>query len=653
MPKIDTFCEKYADRVVWELIAGFIIIFSYLVILQYSSFSYQDWDFASEANIMWNTVNGRPFYYSFMQQVIFGYHLFLVSVLIAPIYAVFQHPVTLLILQTIFLGLAAYPLYLLARLKIGRSLALAVSFAYLLYPTIGYIALFETHFEVYVIFFLFYALYFFEKEKFAGFIGFVFLALLCKENVSLVIFMLGVYGFLRRRSAKWVLWPMALGAGWFILATKVVIPYFAKDRQLYPDGFMFAIYYEHLGRNIFEMFHTLITQPGLIARTIFTKAKIIYLVRVFAPGGFLALFSPASLLITLPVFMQNLLSLKPSHFSIMYHYLAMAIPFIFFSMVNTFRKILNYQQASKIRGVIFTGFLVVVIVSAFLLAAPQMNLHIYSSFYGKDEFTGEQQKIAGLVPPDAPVISTFKFLPRLSQRKDVYSMHFVFDGRKMYSSEKYDLPEGLEYALIDFNDMFILNLFFPPEAPGNIRNFLKEGEWGVLTGSDDTILFNKDIQSRRRLFEEVDHPLISHPLNIDLNGEVIFLGYDLIPESSQGGSILHLVYYWKRLKDIPGNLGILVEFVDNNNQVKLNKPHVVGYRVFPLEAWKENKVFKEHHYLFLPGYMHKERYNICAEVLYLPLGRKLPVVSGDKVDSNKRIMLTDSAVWLKDFSMGK
>ena len=251
MEKIDKFCQKFADGLVWVFILAYILIFGYLSFLKYQSFNYLDWDLTSDAIVLWNSVHGKFLYYPFLEQSILGAHLYLIALFILPIYAIFQSPLTLLFLQSMFLGLAAFPLYLLARTKLNKTFSLSLVVAYLLYPSLGYINLFESHFEIYEIFFLFFTLYYFEKERFRNFLVFVLLTLFCKENASLVVFAFGIYAWIRRRSKGWVLTPLLVGAAWFFLSVKVVIPHFAKDAKLYKDGFIFSFYYNHLCINLF------------------------------------------------------------------------------------------------------------------------------------------------------------------------------------------------------------------------------------------------------------------------------------------------------------------------------------------------------------------------------------------------------------------
>jgi len=610
MERIDKFCQKWAKHLLWACIFSYIFVFGYLCFLKYQSFNYADWDLASDAVVYWSSVHGKLLYYSFQEQIIFGAHLYLIIFLILPVYALFQSPLTLLFLQSIFLGLAAWPLYLLARSKLNKTFSLSIAIAYLLYPSVGYMNLFETHFDIYEIFFLFFALYYFEKENFKRFLAFVILTLLCKENASLAVFMLGIYALIRKRPKKWVLFPLLAGAAWFILSIKLIIPYFAKEAKLYPGGFIFSCYYKHLGGNLFEMAKTVILHPVSTALFAFAPHKITYIIRLFMPVGFLGLFSPLALLPTIPVFMQNLLSAVGTHSLIYYQYVALLIPFIFFSVIHSFAKLLRYKFVICNQGALLCCFFGFVIFSGIYLRSPQFDIigRIYR--YRLDDLSAQKDKLIRAIPQAAPVIATFQFLPKLANRQELYSAHFIATGYKMYTNARYEPPKDLEYALIDFNEPLMLSAFFPPQAAGNIRAFLETGDWRVFKAFDDTVLFKKGYEQGYRLCEEVSNPKIGNPVNLVLENGIIFLGYDIVDDKISDRSLLHLVYYWKKTKGGRPPLGFFVQFSSPPGNVVFVKGHFFGYRVYLQGEWRQGQIMKEHHYILLPPGAGKKSYRI-------------------------------------------
>lgn len=641
MKIIDKFCDRFANKLIWVFIFTYVVIFGYICFLKYHSFSYYDWDFASDITVLWNSVNGKMFYYPFLEQTIFGAHLYLIILFLIPVYAIFQHPLTLLFLQSLFLGLAAYPLYLLAKSQLNKTFALVVSLAYLLYPSLGYINLFETHFEIYGILFLFFALYFFEKEDFSKFMIFIFLGIMCKENVSLIVFMFGIYALLRKRSKKWFLVPSLLGITWFFLAIKVIIPYFAKDATLYPEGFMFTIYYKHLGTSIFSMIKTIIMHPVAVAKYAFSQRRILYLFQLFLPTGFLGFLSPTALLIIVPIFMQNLLSSSPTHSSINFQYVAVLIPFIFYSVIHAFKKLLAYKTIIEYRVVLLVGFLLVSVCSGIYLGAPQLHFVKYLKAYQINDLVKQKERLVKVIPKEASVISTFQFLPKLANRHDLYSMHFVSAGFKMYTKVKYEPPLNLEYALIDFNEPLMINCFFPPEAAVNIRNFLEDGNWRVMRTVDNIVLFKKDYQKGHNLCEVVQNPSIENTINANIDNQIMLLGYDVVKENIAEKGILHLICYWKRTGELRSPLGFFIQFLGADKQNGFVKNCVFGYRVYPPQSLPRDQIIRVHHYILIPSDVKMGIYSMRTGLYFLENGKILSVLDKAKTDDLGRIILGD------------
>ncbi len=631
--------EKYSGKLISLFIFLYVLVFGSLSYLKYHSFGY-NWDFASDITVLWNSLHGKFLYYPFLEQAIFGAHLYLIILLILPIYAIFQHPLTLLFLQTVFLGLAAYPLYRLAALKLDGPFALLMGLAYLLHPSVGAINLLETHFEIYAIFFLLFALYYFEKDDFKKFLIFILLAISCKENVSLIVFMLGIYAALRKRPRKWILVPSLLGLIWFFLAVKVIIPYFAKDAKLYQEGFIFSQYYKHLGSTIFEMIKTLLTKPVWVFGYAFTEKKLLYLLRLFAPTGFLGFLSPSALIIALPVLLQNLLSAVDIHTSVYFHYSALLIPFIFYSAINGFKKLLSFRVINNHRLLICAGFMGASVISGIYLRGPQFYLPAFANFYPVNEIAKEKEKLIKLIPKGASVIATFQFLPRLASRHRVYSIHLVASGVKMLSNVKYEPPKNLEYALIDFSEPLPAYDFSMAWAHYNLFSFLEMGNWRLLKAVDDIVLFKKEVSNGDSIFELARNSRIENAIGVNINNQLILSGYNRAAYFKKE-RILHLSYYWKFIKNLDRPLWFCIHFLDSDNKVRLQKFHIFGYRVYSTGNWPKDMVFKENLYIFIPPDIEKGAYSVRLS-LFSPEDKKvLPVLDKDKIDECGRILSGD------------
>jgi hypothetical protein len=465
--------------------------------------------------------------------------------------------------------------------------------------------------------------------------------------------MFGIYAILRKKGKRWIFVPALLGFLWFFLALKIVIPYFAKERELYPGGFMFAMYYQHLGQTIPEMIKTIFLYPLTTIEFAFTSTKIAYLFQLFLPTGFLTFLSPGTLLMTILIFGQNLLSYLCIHSDIHFQYSLILLPFILASYINGLKRLLSYKVIYNYRAILLGVCLILSVISNLYLKAPQLLLTKYIEYYKIDEFAKEKDKLIKMIPSNASTIATFQFLPKLASRHNLYSMHFVSTGFKMYTNVKYEPPENLEYSLIDFNEPLLIGCFFWERSPDNIRNFLEKEDFRVLSAMDDIILFKKGYSDGKKLCEVVSEPKIENVVNANIAGKIILLGFDLQSKIIKPGNTLHLTYYWKGIEKIGKETLLLLEFIDSNGQIALQKFHTPGYRIyFPPDIFLQGAkkyqdrlypCLKEEHWVYIPSDIRSQEYSLRMSII-LPDGKRLPILSKEGIDDMGRIILSESVV---------
>ena len=255
-------------------------------------------------------------------------HVDPILALFALPWLVWPDPAMLLILQAVLVALAAWAVYRLGLRALGDPAAAALcAAAALLYPPLQFAVLDEFHPVTLAIPFLLFAFTFLEEDRRWLAVPFLVLAALCKEEIPLVIALMGLYFAVRKRK----LWPLLITvvAGvYFLVAAGIVIPYFnsgASSQFLdrYSDG-------EQTMRSLAT---GLLTHPWRILTTLLAPSGLAYLVKLLWPFGFTSLLSPLTFLISLPELLINLLSNKSQQQSIAYHYVAGEAPFVIAAMV--------------------------------------------------------------------------------------------------------------------------------------------------------------------------------------------------------------------------------------------------------------------------------------------------------------------------------
>jgi hypothetical protein len=119
---------------------------------------------------------------------LFGDHTSYILVLVAPLYWVWADPRLLLLLQVVGLAIPAVSLYLIGTRRLHSPLAgLAVAAAYLAYPAVQWAAVWSFHPETLAAGFLGLAALAADRQRWRQMAAWLALALLCKEDVGLVV----------------------------------------------------------------------------------------------------------------------------------------------------------------------------------------------------------------------------------------------------------------------------------------------------------------------------------------------------------------------------------------------------------------------------------------------------------------------------------
>ncbi|MFH0877371.1 MAG: DUF2079 domain-containing protein [Candidatus Omnitrophota bacterium] len=587
--------EAWATRLVWILVGLYTLVFCFVCAIKYKFYIYNDFDLAVHDQVMWNLCHGS-LYSSILRLDFLGNHAHLILFFLVPIYKLFASPLTLLFIQTLLMALGAIPLFLLARSVLGSAwFALSLATAYLFYPGLGYTNLFEFHPPALAIFFLLWMLYFYHRNRFGIFVLFMVLAMLCQENVPLGVIMVGLLAAVNRRRWFWIVVPLLGGAAYFLFAIKILMPHFNKGVM------QFLQLYAHLGSSYGEVIANIIKHPIMVLRIMLAPVKLWFLFQLFAPVAFLCIASPIALAVGLPLFMQHLLSMRVHEITIVTHYTADVIPYIFFAAVFGFHRLMRLPWLKKFPA--FLAYLVVVTsIGLNFWLGPQAKIgRFIAAYWPKKEVAKVKEAFVQKIPPGKSVVATFEFLPHLTHRRGLYSFHHVYQGLYTMSSQAYTLPEDVEYALIDFNDVLTFYGFVsdPNINYQNLRNFLNSGSWGVLDAHDTIVLLHRNSGDRVSLYEvsqKASPPTQKTSANI--KDEIELVGFDVRQDRFPA---IDLTLYWHCLKKTEKNVNLLFHLfdVDGISTSEFFRP--VCYRIYPSFAWKPGEWITEKQELILPS----------------------------------------------------
>lgn len=412
---------KIPESQALALMAVFVVLywvsFSVIAVKQYHHFAhFNPSDLALYNQIQWNNLHGR-FFASSVSGSNFATHNSPFLLLLTPLYALWPHPETLLVLKTVFLGLSVIPFYLIVKTVLGREYTLPLSGAFLLYPFLAAQNFAAPHEICFAPFFLLFLFYFFSIEKFKPFIVFLVLCLSIKEHIALIAVLFGFFAWRKKRNLRWILWPWILGFGWGLLSLAIIVHYQHIYRLDPHPAWML--------KNLQQL---LIQSPPESLATAYQGAAFTagLLYQLVSPLGLFVPFFSAVALLGMPELLLNLLSGRLVFFPIWHYNIAVScflwagIPFAVkkFSSLKYFKTMdISLRQSQML-------------VSVFIFLCIFAHSFLWMDFAkitSNPSFKKAISEIVSLIPSDASVTTTNEIAPYVSSRKDYY---LINDTRK-------------------------------------------------------------------------------------------------------------------------------------------------------------------------------------------------------------------------------
>ncbi len=597
------------DRVAFGLCALVFLFWVGLLSFKYYSFGYYDWDLAMYAQVMWNLKHGS-LYSSLMGMNFLGNHAEYVAFLLLPIYLIFSHPLTLVVLKILSHTVGAFVLYLWAKKNIPAAGALTIMILFLSFPANIFALLYEFHFESLNVGLLFLLFYFFQTQKFFPFCLTMIVTSLIKENMPPVIAAFGIYALFskRRNKGRWSLVPIVWGAFIFCVAMLWITPLVRNSDGIHSAN-QYVGLYSSLGGTPIEIIKTFFFHPGKIFSVILQSSNIHYLTELFEPLLFLPCLSPHILFLALPIFLQHLLSSAPTNHTIFYHYAATLTPFVFLAAVQSLKFI--YTKFKPLFYYILLSMLV--LTCALNLRLSRENILSRISFF-ENRLTLPHWQMVQKIPKDAGVIASLSFLAELSQRKHVYSFLDVLRNTNGLSGQPFQLAPHVSYALIDFEDGWIKDEIFrsgnPKVALNRMQEFFKD-RWSLEDAADDTILFKREEKNEDPLIERSSEPFfpLSESKSILIDDKILFLKCEIAQHRLKRSNVLPLTFYWKAKRSLNENYFMTIILKEKNRTI-ISKTRRIGYTIFPTSVWREGDYIKEHYWLLLPEKLPPGKYSL-------------------------------------------
>jgi len=429
---------------------------------------------------MFDTVRGLP---------ILGHHVNLNLLLLAPISRLGAGVGFLNIFQVVSLGLGAVPLWLLARHRFHSGwIALVFPVAYLLHPSVQSFAWELFHPDVLAITPLFAAWYCLVTGRRGWALGFLAYAAAWKEDVALFVVVLGVVLLVRdlRRHRGWRYGAgvAAAGAVWFVIATRVILPGLNHVGPFYDE------FFGDLGDSPAEIAKTAVTDPGKVVDHLDEANWDHYVRGIVGPFGYTSLAAPAVAVLGLPQLGINLLASQYFVYDLRYHYVALPLTAAALASIEGVawlsRKARRYGRAVTLVCA------AIVLVSA-VGATRSKGLTEFGARYDDGYWPADHdprqavyQQALSLIPADATVSASSRFLTHLTHRPEIYFYPNPFRTR-YWGVHGEDARSGdrVDWLAIDEHQ------FEQPGPDGALLDQLLTREFEVVYSRDDIVIAHR------------------------------------------------------------------------------------------------------------------------------------------------------------------
>jgi uncharacterized membrane protein len=508
--------------------------------------------------------------------------------MLAPIsllYLIHDSPVTLLLLQTVGIGLGALPAFWLARDHLGSDFAgLVFAAAYLLAPAVEGANLSDFHAVSLTASLLLFAFHFLQARRYRPFLIFVILAMSTREDVPLLVLMIGLYIFFWLKERNVGALTALMGLGWFLICSQVILPYH-NGLPISPFLHRLAIF----GPTVKESLRNFLREPMLLLRWLRHPEIVAYLGGLLASVGFMSLFSPVILGLSAPVVAMNVFSTWSWTYSEGAHYSASIVPFIIVSGIHGLGSLA--QQISERWNVPRQRVVNSLAALVFFISGYhhyQIGLSPLARGFHPPRITPHHRLAQGfmaLIPADAPLSAQSNLYPHLAHREKAYFFPAVNDA---------------EYVFLDVTSspypIAVEDLYW------EVQELLRSREFGVLAAHDGYLLLKRELSEHPAglpdkfyAFVRADEGAVPHILQARFADALELVGYDY--------SILSVIHahqlpatvttYWRSLRPLNLDYGFAFFFTRQDGALvgryDAGPPTSLWY---PTSVWREGEVIR-------------------------------------------------------------
>lgn len=552
--------DPTARRILVGLMVAYAAIFATLQVLRYNAFQLWGVDNSMVAQALWNTLHGRFLAFTFVDGIdlnLLSDHFEPVFALFVPFYRLWPDPRLPLMIQSVVVSLAAWPVYRMAlrRLK-SPALALGWALAYLILPMTVAAAQDsggEARPDTLAIAIFMFMLDALDRENWGIFALTVVLTFGAKEYFSLLVAMLGLYIALRQRRRMLGLGLFVTGVLWFVALLQWIMPAMRNG----PNLTLAARFGSSVGENgLAGMIPLLLQAPGQVLAQFFTYDQFMFVFFLLFSYGVLPVLNPLLAAVSLPIFVIFGLASqgRPGPVDLGNLHYFPALPFFLVAAIDGVMVLkglagrhmkINPQPVAV--GITALG-LSMSLASGFFWASGPLSWTFWdrrspSTYAGNRYVAGQHALLANefvqMVPPEAPVLASDFLFAHLANRPRLY--HFFWPPE--------DVLDRVDYTIVDLFENHAGREDALARQVALVDELFGKPDFALTAHEDGLLFFQRDAADGYVSQVEVLTASTQPQARVerDLGGRLRLLGYDPPAGPLRAGERARVTYYWQVL----------------------------------------------------------------------------------------------------------
>ena len=392
-------------------VAGVLL---WLEMRRYSHFGAGAYDFGIFEQTVWLIAHGHQPFVTVRGMLTLGDHFSPILYLISALRHLIPTPYVLCVVQSLSLAAGAIPLY---RLALRRSkqpwIACLLAASYLAHPSLWGMAAFDYHPETLAVPVLLAALDAIDGRKWGWLAFWCGLAIVCKESLPPVVFMLGLLAVLR--GGRWHGGAIAAGAAaWFFIATGAMAHFAGRHSSAYLSLYSPVLNAARHGTGaLFSTVCQMVSSPGSLG----------YLTGLMGPLAFLYLLAPEVALVAVPSLLSGVLSKVDAMHTIGYQYDVVPLAVLYAAAAVGMGRALNLAKREGVDPFHAETLLAVILLYSGMVSVTKTTWPSITHLYGAGVSSGlaaERDELLSKIPPGASVTAPSDILPHLADRQRIY-----------------------------------------------------------------------------------------------------------------------------------------------------------------------------------------------------------------------------------------